>query len=184
MARPKSYTKKTLAEAVERYFASITRTVAVKERVDTGERDKMGHVIYTMAPVINNLGEEMLVTEYIVPPSVAGLSEYLGIHRSTWAEYCDPVEYPEFSDTTTRARGRMRAWREEQLVTRKDVKGIIFDLQNNYGYSEKRQVELGERASKTLAVSASGMDLEEKRKLLEEIGREFGGGANEEINAE
>ena len=81
----------------------------------------------------------MWVTEYLVVPSVGGLCEFLGIHRSTWAEYCSQEE---FSDTTTRVQGRLRAWREEQLLTRKDVKGIIFDLENNYGYKEHRDVRI------------------------------------------
>lgn len=174
MARPKKYTKKSLDEAVNRYFASITRTVTVTERVETGKKDSKGHMIYERRPVINSLGEETKVLEYIVPPTVGGLCAYLGIHRSTWADYCDPKLHSEFSDTTTRARGYLRAWLEEQLLTRKDVKGIIFDLQNNHGYSEKRQVELGERASK--AVSAGSMSLSEKKQILEEIAREFGGG--------
>lgn len=173
MARPRKYTKKTLDEAVERYFASITRTVPVMERVETGERDSKGHVIYKSVPVINTLGEEATMEEYIVPPTVGGLCRELGIHRSTWTEYCDPDAHPEFSDTTTHARGRIRAYLEQQLLVRKDVKGIIFDLQNNHGYSEKRHVELGDRASR--AVSAAAMPMSEKRELLEEIAREFGG---------
>ena len=111
-----------------------------------------------------------------MPPTVGGLCQFLGIHRSTWAEYCDHEEHPEFSDTTTRARGRLRAYLEQQLLVRKDVKGIIFDLQNNHGYSEKRQVELGERASK--AISAHSMSMSEKKLMLEEIAREFGGGGD------
>lgn len=171
MGRPRKYTKKTLAEAVDRYFSSITRIVTMTELVETRERDGKGHKIYERVPIINSLGEEARVEEYIVPPTVGGLCLFLGIHRSTWAEYCDSQLYPEFSDTTRRARGRMRAYLEQQLLVRKDVKGIIFDLQNNYGYSEKRQVELGERASR--AVSAGSMPLDEKKQLLEEIAREF-----------
>ena len=64
----------------------------------------------------------------------------------------------------------MRAWNQMQLLTRegKDLKGIIFNLENNYGYSEKRQVELGERASR--AVSAAGMTMEERQELLKACG--------------
>lgn len=178
MARPRKYTKKTLDEAVERYFGSISRTVTATEQVATGQRDSKGHMIYEPRAIVNDLGEEIRVTEYIVPPTVGGLCSYLGIHRSTWAEYCDQDQHPEFSDTTTRARGRMRAYLEQQLLTRKDVKGIIFDLQNNYGYSERRQVELGERATK--AVSAASMSMGEKMAMLEEIAREFGGDAGGE----
>lgn len=176
MARPKKYNKKTLEEAVDRYFASITRTVTVTELVETGERDSMGHKIYERKSVLNSLGEEAKVEEYIVPPTVGGLCQALGIHRSTWTEYCDNELHPEFSDTTTRARGRLRAYLEQQLLIRKDVKGIIFDLQNNHGYSEKRQVELGDRASK--AIYAASMSMGEKKELLEEIAREFSGGSD------
>ena len=176
MGRPRKYTRKSLAEAVERYFASITRIVTMTELVETGERDNKGHKIFERRPIINSLGEEAKAEEYIVPPTVGSLCQYLEIHRSTWAEYCDPEKHPEFSDTTTRARGRLRAYLEQQLLIRKDVKGIIFDLQNNHGYSEKRQVELGERASK--AVSANAMSMSEKKELLEEIAREFGGGGD------
>ena len=176
MARPKKYTERTLAKAVKRYFASITRIVPVTELVETGERDDKGHKVYERAAVVNSLGEEATVEEYIVPPTVGSLCQYLQIHRSTWAEYCDHEQHPEFSDTTTCARGRMRAYLEQQLLTRKDVKGIIFDLQNNHGYSEKRQLELGEKASK--AVSAGSIPMSEKKQLLEQIAREFAVGGD------
>lgn len=178
MGRPKRYTKKTLDEAVERYFATITRIVTMTELIETGERDDKGHKIFERKPITNSLGEEAKVEEYIVPPTVGALCQHLGIHRSTWAEYCDRELHPEFSDTTTRARGRLRAYLEQQLLIRKDVKGIIFDLQNNHGYAEKRQLELGERASK--AVSAQAMPMSEKKLLLEQIAREFSGGAADE----
>lgn len=142
MARPKKYDAESLRKAVDKYFRSITRMVQVTEKVDSGKRDGSGHIIWETKPVINQLGKELWVTEFLVPPTVSGLCDYLGIHRSTWAEYCDPEIHPEFSDTTTYARGRMQGWREEQLITRKDVKGIVFDLQNNYGYRERQSVEV------------------------------------------
>lgn len=142
MARPKKYDANSLRKAVDKYFLSITRKVQVTEKVDTGRKDSSGHIIWETKPVTNQLGKELWVTEFLVPPTVAGLCEFLGIHRSTWAEYCDPELHPELTDTTTHARGRMQGWREEQLITRKDVKGIVFDLQNNYGYRERQSVEV------------------------------------------
>lgn len=178
MGRPKKYTKKALTEAVERYFASISREIAVTEKVDTGRKDADGHKVYEAKAVLNSLGEQAKVLEYIEPPTVGGLCMSLGIHRSTWAEYCDHDEYPEFKDITTWAKERLRMYLEQQLLIRKDVKGVIFDLQNNHGYSEKRQVELGDRASKVL--SAASMTIGEKKALMEEIARDFheGGDAN------
>ena len=158
MSRPRKYTPNTLKKAVNGYFDSISRLVPLTEKKNTGRKDGDGHVIYEEVPVL-------------VPPTVGGLCEHLGIHRSTWADYCDAQLHPEFSDTTTHARGRMRAWLEEQLLTRKDVKGIVFDLQNNYGYHDKKEIELGGRAAK--AVTAASMPLEERQSVLEELMREF-----------
>ncbi len=169
-------TNKALRDAVEKYFNSISRTAPVTEKVPTGELDERGHMIFETQPVMNDLGEIMLRKEYVIPPTVSGLCEYLGIHRSTWANYCDQEKHPEFFDTTTRARGRMRAYLEEQLLTRKDVRGIIFDLQNNYGYSEKREVELGTRA--TAAIGSVGLPAEERAELLAILKEEAENDAN------
>lgn len=182
MGRPRKYTKKTLGEAVDRYFASITRVVALTEKRDTGRRDSAGHKIFEEVAVMNALNQQATVEEFIVPPTVGSLCMALGIHRSTWVEYCDPDEHPEFKDITTNARERLRAYLEQQLLTRKDVKGVIFDLQNNHGYSEKRQVELGERASR--AVSIASVPLSERKALLEEIARDFYGGDDTDVQAE
>ena len=173
MGRPKKYTKKGLREAVERYFDSISRIVPLTEKRPTDRRDSSGHVIYEVVPVVNKLGQQAKVEEFVVPPTVGGLCEFLGIHRSTWNEWCDEDVYPEFSDTITRARGRMRAWCESQLLIRKDVKGIIFNLQNNYDYRERREIELGPGAAK--AVSAGSVTTAERLAILEEIAGEFGG---------
>ena len=141
MGRPKKYTPESLRRAVKKYFLSITREKTVQERVPTGKKDGDGHEIYEMKPVVNQLGDEMTVIEYVIPPSVGGLCQFLGIHRSTWSEW---AKDEEFSDTVMRAQGRMQAWNEEQLLTRpgKDLKGIVFNLENNYGYREKSSVEV------------------------------------------
>lgn len=143
--RPHSYTAQGLKKAVDRYFAAITRTVRVTERIDRGDRDSNGHVIWSEEPVINNLGEEVYRTEYILPPSVGGLCASLKIDRSTWAAYGDAERNPEHARIIEAARERMREWNENELVTRegKNVKGIIFNLENNYGYKEQRSMELG-----------------------------------------
>lgn len=142
MGAPRKYTAKRLREAVEQYFDSITREKVVTELKPTGEKDKMGHEIYEAVPVVNKLGNPVIVTEYLVPPSVGDLSEFLGIHRSTWDNYCDKEKHPEFFDTTTRAMGRMHAYLEREMLTRpgKDIKGVQFNLENNFGYKERLEV--------------------------------------------
>ncbi len=157
MGKQKTYTPQELERAVNKYFKSITRVVTVKEPVPTGEKDKYGHEIYKMVPVVNALGKEMTVTEYIVPPSVIDLSLFLGIHRSTWANYCND---PAYFDTTSWARGRMEAYLSRENLTRpgKDTKGVQFELENNYGYKQK--------------VEVSGGGVEEYLRKLEEAGKE------------
>ena len=139
MGAPKKYTPEKLEKAVKRYFRSISREVEVTEKKATGERDKMGHMIYEDVVVLNALGKPVKVTEYLVPPTVGGLSEFLGIHRDTWNDYCDHEKNPEFSDTTTYAQGRMHAYLERECLTRsgKDLKGVLFNLENNFGYKER-----------------------------------------------
>lgn len=139
MGAPKKYTKKRLREAVEKYFKSITREVKLTEKKATDQKDEMGHVIFVDVPVINALGEQVTVTEYLVPPTVLDLAAFLGIHRSTWDNYCDREKYPEFFDTTERAMGRIHAYLARESLTRqgKDLKGVLFNLENNFGYKER-----------------------------------------------
>lgn len=170
MAREKKYTAAALRKAVDRYFATITRRVTVTELVDSGKRDDKGHVIMVPVPVKNSLGEELERTEYLVPPSMTELYEFLGIDKSTWSRYMQREDYAPIGE---RVYERMKAWNEHEMLTRpgKDLKGILFNLTNNYGYSEKKEVELGERATKT--VTAASIPLEDRQEMLRELMQEF-----------
>lgn len=153
VGRPKKYkTKKALADAIERYFRSISRTIQAQEALT-------GTIIY------NDDGEAIMLTQYIRPPSVTGLCLHLGIDRSTWQNYCDETLHPEFTEVTGMTRSRIEAWLEEQLLIReKGVQGIIFNLQNNYGWKQKQEVELGEKTRKSAA--AQGMSVYDKMAVI------------------
>lgn len=155
--RPKKYTKKGLEKAIEGYFASISRTVQARDEAKQ--------------PLYNDGGEPIRVVEYIKPPTVGGLCLYLGIDRNTWQNYADPKLHPELAEVTAYAKMRMEAYLEEQLLTReKNVQGLIFNLQNNYGWREKREVELGGETRRTVAdgAQAQSMSIAEKVALLSE----------------
>lgn len=171
--KPRKFTPGKLAAAVQRYFDSISRDIQVCDKVPTGELDRYGHPLFRDEPAYNRLGKPIMRQEFLEPPTVSGLCLALGIHRSTWAEYAKDAEY---SDTTTYAQGVMRAWNEQQLLTRsgKDVRGIEFNLSNNFGFRDKVEVELGEQSRK--AVAREPMTLEERRRLLEEIASEWNDG--------
>lgn len=175
MARPREYTPEKLERAVNKYFMSITRRVVRKETVPTGERDSKGRMICEQRPIINSLGREVEITEYLLPPSVADLCQSLGIHRSVWDSYCDHQTHPEFTDITEQARERMRAWNERELLTRpgKDIRGVIYNLQTNYGCGgEKREMELGPGARRALCGAPVSERAAMLKELLDELKRE------------
>ena len=181
MSRYKKYrSEKALREAVEAYFDSISRIRDVMEAHNTGKKDRWGHFIVEWRPVTNAKGETMTEREYVIPPTVGGLCAHLKISRDTWANYCDREQNPQFAETTEWAREQLRRYLEDQLMERsgKDLKGVIFSLQNNYGMSEKRTVELGEKAAQAVA-SAGSVDREAiLRRLTEELandGADHGG---------
>lgn len=141
MGRKKKYNGNSLRKAVEAYFASISRHVAITEPVATGVRDDKGHMIFEDRFVTNDDGEQIERLEYLVPPTVGGLCLHLGISRDTWAEY---QQDEEMSPACKLAKDKLLAWNEEQLMTRsgKDVKGIVFNLQANYDYRERMDVNV------------------------------------------
>lgn len=145
MGRYRIYrTRKSLEAAVESYFRRISRTELVKEPVGTGQFDKYGHEIMQMVPVYNDDGEEIWVQVFQVPPTRGDLCQHIGVSRDTWRRYCDREAYPQFAEITEWAEDQLRSWRDRELHIRDDkhIKGLIFDLQANYGASEKRTVEV------------------------------------------
>lgn len=170
MPREKKYTPKQLLEAVTHYFDSISRVVTAKEKVPTKKKDEYGHPIMREKVIKNQLGQPITYVEYVIPPTIAGLILYLEISESTWCNYQNDEKYLE---ATTYAQGRRRAYLEKENLVRTGggLRGVQFDLQNNFGKSERVTVELGERASR--AVSAATMTTDEKEALLREIAQEF-----------
>lgn len=169
MSRYKKYrSDKALREAVEGYFASISRVRQIMEERRTGEVDKYGHFVVEWVPVLDGRGEIMTEREFVQPPTVGGLCAWLGISRETWAQYCG---LPQFGETTTWARETLRFYLEQQLLTRegKNLQGVIFSLQNNYGYAEKRTVELGPQAVRAVTQTGSGTRDALLKKIAEEL---------------
>lgn len=141
---PKVYTAKTLEKAVKKYFRHITRKRVLTEPVPTGELDKYGHPIYRQEPVVNDLGKKVEITEYLCKPTKSALALFLGIHRSTWDNYHDAERYPEFKDIVEWADDLIFAWTHTELLSRsgKDVRGIVCEMENAYGYRGRTEVEV------------------------------------------
>lgn len=142
MGRYRKYkSDRALREMVEGYFASISREKLVMEAYNTGQKDGWGHFVLEWRPVTNEQGVYMRELEYVIPPTVGGLCDYLGVSRDTWSRYCDREENPQFAETTEWAREQLLAWREKELLRRpgKQLRGLLFDLQANYGMGGKAE---------------------------------------------
>ena len=137
MGRPRKYSKKALREAVQGYFDSISREITITEKVDSGKRDSYGHTIWDTVPVKNKLGELAKATEYLVPPTLGGLCAFLKIDQSTWSRWSDPENYPEFAEIIEDVQLKMVVWRQEQLLTRKHIAGLIWDLETNWAAKQR-----------------------------------------------
>ncbi len=159
VGRPPKYTKKRLEEAVMKYFDSISYEVdAVNMK---------GETIY------NKLGEPVKKLYYASPPSKLDLCLYLGIDRGTWLNYSNHDEHPELKDITDYVHLRCEAYLASELVSReKGVDGIKFNLSNNYGWSAKREVEVGEKTRKALSIDT--MSMAEKLALLKSASADMG----------
>lgn len=145
MGRYKSYkTARALWKAVEDYFDSISRKETVMEPHDIGELDKYGHKIFEMIPALNGRGEEITRTVYLVPPTVGGLTTYIGVSNSTWFRYCSEELHPEFAEVTEWATDRLKNWRFDELMVRPDkmTKGIMHDLAVNFQATAKQSVDI------------------------------------------
>lgn len=152
MGRHKKYTDKTFEEAVERYFKSIS---GMREA-----RNGLGQ------PILNDDGEPIMARVYAVPPTISGICLFLDIDRSTWQNYGDAESEPKKAAVVRNARARIEAYLEEQLLTReKSVQGIIFNLQNNYGWKNKTEVEIGAETGKSVVAN---MSLSEKVAAIRE----------------
>lgn len=149
--RKPKYTRRTFRESVDRYFRSISYTEAFT--------DKRGNVIH------NDDGEEICVLRYATPPCVSALCWFLGIDKSTWQNYANDELHPELADICKEVRVRFEAYLEQELLTRrKGVQGIIFNLQNNYGWKQKQEIELGADTRKQMA--GYNVSLDEKLALI------------------
>ena len=155
--RKKTYTARSLELAVKRYFASISRKVEMTEQKDLGERDEKGHVILSEVPVVNQLGRQATKIEYLQPPTVGGLCDALGISRSDWEAFGND---PDYAGPVLLVGDRIRAYLEEMILTKKDIKGFLSDLPGHDAIPKP----CGELSPEEEAVT-----LEEKEALLKEM---------------
>jgi hypothetical protein len=150
---PRKYeTAEALSKAVNEYFRSICYYGTVKD--ETGK------------PITNLDGEPVETVFYAIAPTIPAMCLKLGITPRTWRNYCDEKKHPEFNEVTSMAMAVIEAWLAGESVTReKNLQGIIFNLKNNYGWTERVEIEAGEKTRQTINAHDC-LSLEEKMAYL------------------
>ena len=94
-------------------------------------------------------------------PTVTGLAVALDTSRKVLLDYenfCDNTDTlksldesvkREISNTIKRAKAKIEAGYEQQLLKAKNPAGAIFILKNNYGYKDKQEIE---QTNKTITI--------------------------------
>lgn len=177
--RPKKYTARQLEQACEKYFASISYQQPVTKRVPVEDPDgnmvldDKGHIRYKNEQIITADGKKAVETCWIEPPGIVSLCLYLGIDRSTFDRYGDmegsDEESERFRNTVTRARGRVEAYLVSRIEDKSAARGAIFNLQQNFGWKDRKEVSLDKETRSAVAVG-QGMTMAEKLQLLKEAG--------------
>lgn len=182
--RPRKYSAAQLEKAVEAYFDSIsydepvTRRVPVRDDCGALVFDDKGHQVYEFEQITTKDGRPAVVTQWVEPPGIMSLCLYLGIDSATFERYgklpsTDP-EDERFCRTVTRARGRVEAYLSSQLENSKAARGAIFNLQQNFGWKDRKEISLDKQTRDAVA-SAKPMTMAEKRALLLQAAEELPG---------
>lgn len=119
--------------AIDRYFGSISRTIKQTEIITVNGEPKE-------VPVLDNNGDQLTEIVYVKRPGIIDMCLYIGFSRETLLEYEKKSKY--FSDTITHAREKILAFKLDSLYTVKNPRGVMFDLNCNYGMVEKTQQDI------------------------------------------
>lgn len=162
--KPRIYkTPEAFRKAVETYFDAITRERRLTEWVDSGERTNKGKPLMVEREVLGLDGQPVIVFDYIMPPTMPALLLSIGVSKTAWHDYRGREGYAEICED---AKLRIEAHLAEQAVIRDNPRGVMFTLENNYGWRSSKEVELGRE---TRAALAMDMTMEEKMRLIREM---------------
>lgn len=82
---------------------------------------------------------EQIILQQVRPYTITGLAVHLDTTRDTLLDY---EGRDEFSDTIKKAKSKCELFAEEQLFTKQNVTGVIFNLKNNYSrWADKQEID-------------------------------------------
>ena len=189
-------TAKSLEQSVEAYFKSIrSERPLLKKMPDLREdadgvfyprMDAYGHEMYRYEPVVAADGKPAMEVVWLEPPSVIGLSLYLGVDRTTlfrWRNLRETKtkegqqltsEEEKICNILTRAWGRIEAYLIAQTENPKAARGATANLEANFGWKRRKEVGFDEQTTDAIQKSAV-LSMEERLALLKEMGLKLPG---------
>ena len=187
MANKRKMKPEELEAMVDAYFDSISYKAPVMRRQLITNKDpngnvipaldQFGHELYTYVPVVLKNGQQAERTEWTEPPSVIGLSLFVGVDRATlWRWKEAPGKKPSeltpaekrICNILTRAWGRVEAYLTERSEDKNAARGAIANLQANFQWKKRSEVGLSEETTEALKETAqltTAQKLEELQKL-------------------
>lgn len=119
IGRPKKYhNAEEMQLIIDEYFTSCLK---IKWESGKPVRDIAGNFVH----------------EYCRPPTMSGLANALDMSRQSLINYKNE---DEFFDTIERARRKVEMFTEEKLFEKETCNGSKFSLSNNFGWTEKQEV--------------------------------------------
>ena len=139
-------------------FNLIITKIGMHFRVDTKDIKEM-----------NNRFEYYisLCAEYEQIPTEVGFAQFLGIHRSTFWDWCNRTKKSDssYSDSVKRWKQFFEGELTDRTIYANNPAGSIFLLKNNHGYSDKQEIEVTPKGT-----DLDGVDLNDiARKLPKDI---------------
>ena len=154
----------SLAVKIDDYFNTITITKPIFTSVMTGKDDE-DNPIYASVPRLNNMGSQIMDTEYLEIPSILSMCLFMDINRDTLMEYSLKEEY---SATIQKAKAKVEAYLADQLHRPTQVAGIIFNLKNNFGWKDVQTIEnTGPNGGPLLIQAVSTMSDDDLKQMIE-----------------
>ena len=104
----------------------------------------------------NALGVRPRRRVFFEAPEIGACCRYIGVSEPTWAKYSRD---PELAEVCAEIKSICRSYLFQLSLT-DNCRGAIFNLQANYGLSEKREVDVG--AATRESAERIGMGLSDK----------------------
>lgn len=156
---PKYKTVQEIQAAIDAYFASCFEPVMQRQlKADAALREagKPKHEKqytvddYEWIQQTDWAGEP--IYRQVLPFTICGLALSLGMTREGLRDYGNK---DKFADTIKKAKLIIQEYTERQLFKPQVAAGVIFNLKNNYGWSDKQEVELDAKENLASLVAAS-----------------------------